>query len=309
MTTPVAPLSRRHTRAGIAYIVLTAGCFATSDATAKQLGATLPILVLLWARYIFQTAVMATMQFRRRNWRDLIRSTQPRLQTLRAVLLVANATCSFAGLQFLPLAEFTALVMLAPMFSTVLAATLLHERVTPLRWSMVALGFAGMLAIVRPGHSALGWAVCLPIAAAALFALFQVVTNRLSEADDTVTTNLLSGLGALLVLCIALAVLPVDAVAVLRQANSVEWLLIGMLGAVATLGQMSMTLAIRSAPLSMLTPFGYVQIAFAAFIGWLLFRHSPDLWSTSGMAVIAMAGAITVVVNARETARARRGAG
>jgi drug/metabolite transporter (DMT)-like permease len=288
--------------------VLTAGCFATSDATAKHLGATLPILVLLWARYAFQTTVMASMQIRRRPWRELVRSTHPRLQALRAGLLVANASCSFAGLQYLPLAEFTALVMLAPMFSTVLAASVLHERVTPLRWAMVALGFAGMLVIVRPGHGTLGWAVALPIAAAAFFALFQVVTNRLSAADDSVTTNLLSGLGALVILCIVLAVLPVDAVAVLRQANPVEWLLIGMLGAAATLGQMSMTLAIRAAPLSVLTPFGYAQIAFAAFIGWLLFRHSPDHWSAAGMALIAMAGAATVVINAREAAAQRAAA-
>lgn len=308
MTSP-GPLPP-HARfgAGIGYIMLTAGCFATSDATAKHLGATVPILVLLWARYIFQAAVMASMQLRRRGWRDLVRSTHPRLQAVRAGLLVANATCSFAGLQYLPLAEFTALAMLAPMFSTLLAATLLKERVTPSRWAMVFLGFVGMLAIVRPGHGTLGWAVCLPVAAAALFALFQVVTNRLSAIDDTVTTNLLSGLGALLVLCVALAVLPIDAVAVLRQANTIEWLLIGMLGAVATLGQMSMTLAIRSAPLSVLTPFAYAQIAFAAFIGWVLFRHSPDRWSACGMALIAMAGAATVVLNAREAAAARRAA-
>ncbi|MET0210046.1 MAG: hypothetical protein ABW220_13460, partial [Burkholderiaceae bacterium] len=71
-----SPMTAR-TGAGIGYIVLTAGCFATSDATAKHLGATLPILVLLWARYMFQTTVMASMQMRRRPWRELIRSTHP----------------------------------------------------------------------------------------------------------------------------------------------------------------------------------------------------------------------------------------
>ena len=296
-----------HPATGIAYIVLTAGCFATSDATVKHLGATLPILVLLFARYVFQTTVMASMQITRRGWRNLIKSGHPRLQATRAGLLVANAACSFAGVQLMPLAEFTALVMLAPMFSTLLAATMLHERVSRMRWAMVGLGFVGMLVIVRPGHGELGWGVILPVAAAALFALFQVATNRLARVDDLVTTNFLSGLGALAILCIALIVLPVDAYATLRHAEPVEWLLIGALGAVATLGQMSMTLAIRSAPLSVLTPFGYVQIGFAAFIGWLLFRHSPDLWAAGGMALIAVAGASTVLLNGRE-AQARRAA-
>lgn len=291
---------------GIAYIVLTAGCFAASDATAKVLGASLPILVMLWARYVFQTTVMASMQITRRDWRDLIRSAHPRLQGLRAALLVVNATCAFAGLQYLPLAEFTALVMLGPVFSTLLAATLLREHVSAPRWAMVGLGFVGMLAIVRPGHGTLGWAVLLPVAAALIFAVFQVVTNRLSAIDDMVTTNLLSGLGALTILCIALALLPLDVFATLARAGTSEWLLIGLLGMVATVGQMSMTLAIRSTPLSVLTPFGYVQIAFAACIGWLLFRHSPDRWAASGMALIALAGALTVLINAREAAAHRK---
>jgi drug/metabolite transporter (DMT)-like permease len=195
--------------AGIAYIVFTAGCFAASDATVKHLGAALPVLVLLWSRYVFQTTVLAALQATRRGWRDLLRSGHPRLQAVRAALLVS-------------------------------------------------------------------------------------------------TTNLWSGLGALVLLCVALIALPVDVLPALSRASSAQWLLIGVLGAAATLGQMSMVQAIRLAPLSMLTPFGYAQIAFAALIGWLMFRHAPDLWSAAGMTVIVCAGAATVWLNAREKARATR---
>jgi len=59
---------------GIAYIVLTAGCFATSDASIKHLSAALPVLVLLWSRYLFQTTLMALIQATRRGWRDMLRS-------------------------------------------------------------------------------------------------------------------------------------------------------------------------------------------------------------------------------------------
>ena len=287
---------------GIAYIVLTAGCFATTDATVKHLGAALPVLVLLWSRYAFQTTAMALMKATRRGWRGMFRSGHPRLQAVRASLLLANATCSFVGLQYLPLAEFTALAMLAPMASTLLASLVLRERVTPARWAMVLLGFLGMLVIVRPGSGSIGWAVALPLAGALFFAAFQIVTNRLAEVDDMVTTNLFSGVGALLMLCVALAVLPVDVMPTLSHASTGQWLQIGMIGAIATLGQMCMVLAIRSAPLSTLTPFGYVQIAFAATISWLLFRHAPDLWTAAGMGLIAVGGAATVWLNKRETA-------
>jgi drug/metabolite transporter (DMT)-like permease len=287
---------------GIAYIVLTTACFATTDASVKHLGAALPVLVLLWSRYAFQATLMALLQATRRGWRDLLRSGNPRLQALRAGLLLANATCSFVGLQYLPLAEFTALVMLAPMASTLLASIFLRERVTRSRWAMVLLGFAGMLVIVRPGSGALGWGVAFPLCGALFFAAFQIVTNRLSSVDDTVTTNLYSGLGALLVLCLALAVVPLDVVPTLRHASPVQWALIGVVGVVATTGQMCMALAIRCAPLSTLTPFGYAQIAFAALLSWAVFKNAPDGWAAAGMGLIALAGAVTVWLNSREAA-------
>jgi drug/metabolite transporter (DMT)-like permease len=247
---------------------------------------------------------MATLQATRRGWRNMLHSGHPRMQALRAGLLLGNATCSFVGLQHLPLAEFTALAMLAPMASTLLASTVLRERVTASRWAMVGLGFVGMLVIVRPGSGSLGWAAAFPIAGALFFAAFQIVTQRLNTVDDMVTTNLFSGLGALVLLCFALVVLPVDLVPTLRNATSEQWLLIGLVGAVATAGQACMVMAIRSAPLSTLTPFGYAQIAFAAMISWLLFRHAPDRLAAIGMGLIALGGVATVWLNSRETASA-----
>ena len=300
------PKKMSRTGTGIAFIVLTAGCFATSDATVKHLGAAFPVLVLLWARYVFQTALMLALQFARRGWRDLLRSGRPSLQLFRATLLISNATCSFVGLQKLPLAECTALAMLAPVASTLLASVVLRERVTAARWAMVFLGFVGMLVIVRPGSGQLGWAVAFPLAGALFFAAFQIVTNRLSAVDDMITTNLWSGLVALVMLCVALAVLPVDLLPSLSTASTGQWLLIGVLGLAATAGQMSMVAAIRAAPISVLTPFGYVQIGFAAIIGWAIFSHAPDLWAVVGMGLIAAAGVFTVWLNARDNAAARR---
>jgi RarD protein len=291
-------MNRSH--AGIAYIVLTAGCFATSDATVKHLGASLPVLVLLWSRYLFQTSVMAGLQARRRSWRHLLQSGHPRLQVLRASLLLGNSSCAFFGLQYLPLAEFTALVMMAPLASTLLAALVLGERVSPARWLLVGLGFAGMLVIVRPGGGALGWPALYAIGGALSFAAYQIVTQRLNAVDDLVTTNLLSGSLALLMLCLALLVLPIDLQPTLGQATPTQWLLLLLVGVAATSGQAFMVMAIRSAPLSLLGPFGYAQIAFAVLIGWALFQRTPDLPAVLGMVLIAAAGVATVWLNSRE---------
>ncbi|HSV47762.1 MAG TPA: DMT family transporter, partial [Ramlibacter sp.] len=246
---------------GVACMVLTASLFASSDAVIKQLGASFPVLILLWSRYVFQTTVLAGWQCLHR-WPAVLRSQSLRLQGLRALLLLGNSTASFFGLQQVPLAEFTALVLLAPVATTVLAALLLREQVSPQRWAMVALGLAGMLLVVRPGNGALGWSALLPVGSALCFAAFQLVTRRISATDDLVTTNLISAALITVVLGFSIWLMPLDVAPVLGQASAVQWLLLLVMGVAATSGHLSMAAAIQAAPLSVLAPFSYAQIVF-----------------------------------------------
>ncbi len=77
-------------------------------------------------------------------------------------------------------------------------------------------------------------------------------------------------------------------------------LLVGTLG---TLGHLMLVLAFGLAPTATLMPFMYVQIAFAAAVGWLVFRHSPDGWGWIGMAVVALCGGASAWLNVREAAQ------
>ncbi|MGF6447573.1 drug/metabolite transporter (DMT)-like permease [Paraburkholderia youngii] len=71
-----------------------------------------------------------------------------------------------------------------------------------------------------------------------------------------------------------------------------------LMASLATSGHLLMLQALRRTPLAVLTPFGYAQLAFATFFGWLLFGKIPDLWTIVGMAVIAISGIGTMVVHA-----------
>jgi drug/metabolite transporter (DMT)-like permease len=207
---------------GIALVLLTACMFAGSDATIKFLGSSLPVLILMWVRYMFQTAVLAGWRLAR-NGTLRFRTRLPALQCVRGVLLLCNSTASFYGVQRIPLAEFTALSLLAPVATTVLSALVLKERVSAARWAMVGFGLAGMLAVVRPtGAGALGWAALLPITGALCYAAFQLVTRRIAIADDLVVTNFLSALFVTTALGAALWVLPLDIAPTLRLASGTQ---------------------------------------------------------------------------------------
>jgi drug/metabolite transporter (DMT)-like permease len=292
--------------AGITLILLMAACFATMDTAVKYVGALLPILVVLLARYGVQAASMG-LWLAVSQWRGGagFRSAHPRFQAVRGALLLTSSTFGFLGLRHLPVAEFTAINMLTPVMVTLLAATLLREHVSRLRWALVVGGFAGALIVIRPGSGLFGWAVLLPLAGSVAYASFQVLTRKLSALESPYTTHFYTGLTGTLVVAALLLASEVPLRATLQDASALQIGLLLAIGTLGTLGHLMLVLAFGLAPTATLMPFMYVQIAFAAAVGWLVFRHAPDGWGWLGMAVVSVCGAASAWLNVREAAASR----
>lgn len=297
-----------RTAAGIGYVLLMAACFASLDTSAKWLGQGLPVLVVLWARYAIQGVAMGVWLGVRaaRGRGSLFRTLHPRFQALRASLLLATSALMFFGIQHMPVAEFTAVGMLTPVLVSVLAAVFLHERLSPLRAAMVTGGFLGALIVVRPGSGLFGWVALVPLLLAFVNACFQLVTRRMAGLEHPLTTHFYTGLLGALFVTLVLALSPVDATSALAGASPRQWAVLLLAGALGTVGHLCLILAVARAPMAVLMPFTYVQIAFASFTGWVAFGHVPDRWALAGMAVVAACGAASVWLNLRESANARR---
>jgi drug/metabolite transporter (DMT)-like permease len=189
-------------------------------------------------------------------------------------------------------------VMVSPLAITVLAATVLREKVTPLRWILVAGGFAGTLIIIRPGGEAFNWASLLPLALVGTNAWFQVLTSRMARTEDPVTMHLYTGWVGTLLASFALPFVWT------QLPSGWLWVLLCFMGLMATVGHFFLILAYQRAPASTLTPYLYSQIAFAMLGGWLVFSHVPDGWAMVGMVMIAVCGAGGAWLTVRES-RAR----
>jgi drug/metabolite transporter (DMT)-like permease len=288
--------------AGVAMMVATTATFAGSDSVVKVIGTAVPLVAVLLGRYSFQAVTLGAWQARRGTQR--FRGVGAlKLQVLRAFLLLLNSACTFAGLRYLPLPVSTSLAMMAPLISTLLAATLLNEHVPASKWSMVVLGFIGMLIVVRPGSGDFSWAVAFPIAAATTFACFQVVSSKLSTAGDPITTNFITAMIATIVLAVLLWVDQAALLPEIRKVTVGNWLLVLAMASLATFGHLLMLQALRRTPLAVLTPFGYAQLAFATLFSWALFGKVPDIWTALGMIVIAISGIGTVLLHARTRLR------
>jgi drug/metabolite transporter (DMT)-like permease len=278
---------------GILLIILATLSFATLDTATKHSTQLVPVLMLLWFRYAFQAVVTFVLRFPIQK-KSLFATPNPRFQTLRGVLLLCTSACSFFGLQFLPVGEFTAMAMLSPMAATAMAAWILKNHVSQLRWGLMCLGLFGVLLVVRPGGQVFGWALLFPVVMVTTYAWFQVLTSRLSGDENPYTTHFYTGLVG------ALAMSPTLLWSWSSAALLSYWYWFVVVGFFGTFGHLMLIRAFNRASAVVLTPYLYTQIAFATFMGWLVFSHVPDIWAWVGIAVIATSGIGNGVLTARE---------
>ncbi|WAG76599.1 DMT family transporter [Metapseudomonas furukawaii] len=267
---------------GILLVVLATFLFAGHDALSKYLGGLYPVIMVVWARYLVHTLLMAGIFLPGAGLR-VLRSRRPGLQVLRALSLLSTSLLFTAGLQFIPLAEATAVNFLAPVLVTALSVPLLKEKVSLVQWLAVVMGFIGVLVIVHPGGELFTPAILFPLGSALGFCFYQLLTRKLAAHDSPTTSNFFAGLCNTLVMS---ALVPFF----WQLPNWEGWLLLLALGAAGMTAHLLLTQAFRQAPPALLAPFGYCQIVFAGLLGFLVFSHTPEASTLAGIAIICLSG-------------------
>ncbi len=284
---------------GILLIILAALSFAMLDTVTKHATQLVPLLMLLWFRYAFQAVLTLVLRFPVQKT-QLFATPNPRFQTLRGVLLLTTSACAFLGLQYLPVGEFTAMAMLSPMAASAMAAWALKTHVSARRWALMGLGLLGVLLVVRPGGQVFGWALLFPVLLVTSYAWFQVLTSRLSGDENPYTTHFYTGLVGTVVMT-PIMLFSWDSAALLHY-----WYWFVLVGFLGTFGHLMLIRAFNRANAVVLTPYLYLQIAFATVLGWLVFEHVPDGLAWAGIAVIAASGVGNAMLSAREAAGLRQ---
>jgi drug/metabolite transporter (DMT)-like permease len=280
ISTPLCGVN--HPFKGILLVVVATFLFSSHDALSKYLCGFYPVVMVVWARYVIHTLLMAGIFLPRAGLR-VLRTKRPLLQLMRALCLLATSLLFTGALLFIPLAEATAVNFLAPVLVTALSVPLLGEQVTRGQWLAVICGFIGVLIIVHPGGELFTPAVLLPFCSALFFCFYQLLTRKLSEIDSPTTSNFFAGLCNTLVMS---ALVPF-----FWQVPSVgHGVLMVALGACGMTAHLLLTQAFRHAAPALLAPFGYCQIVFAGLLGWWLFSQTPTLTAVIGIVVICCSG-------------------
>jgi drug/metabolite transporter (DMT)-like permease len=300
---PAAPASPRDLAErplpaiGLALVAVL--LFSLQDALSKILAASLSPVEVLWGRYLAILLLLAPAVLRAP--RRMLRTSQPGLQLARGVSVTGAALFFVAGLARLPLADAAAIAFASPLLVTALSIPLLGERVGPRRWAAVAVGFLGVLIVVRPGSGAIGWAALYPLASAACWALSLVVTRRMRGGDAPTTTLFHStAIGFLL----ASLMLP----GVWQAADARAWSLMALTGVLSAVGQYLLIAALLRGPASLVAPFSYSQMIWSTLLGYLVFAAVPTASTWVGGLFIVGSGIYTAH-RERVTQRRARGHG
>ncbi|WP_233151735.1 DMT family transporter [Pelomonas sp. KK5] len=273
------------------FVIGAVACFAALDTATKWVSLSAPALMTVWFRYVLQAVLTGGVLLPRRG-RALLRTRRPGLQVLRACLLLASSSLAFLSLQHMPVGEYTAVTMITPLVVMVVAGFALGEFVPRSRWLFLGLGFAGALLVVAPGGASADRVMALPLLVVAINAGYQILTSRLAQVDAPATIQFYTGvIGA----GIASLALPWN----WAPLSAATWGLLVAMGLFSTLGHLLLTMAYTRAPVSLLTPYLYFQIAFGAFGGWWVFGHMPTSTARLGIAMIVLSGVLVSWARAR----------
>jgi drug/metabolite transporter (DMT)-like permease len=123
---------------GIVCAIAASFCFATLDTTSQLIGLAAPIVMVQWLRYLIQTLSGAALITHAGQFTGL-RITKPALHISRGILMLCTTVLGFTSLRYVPVADFTAIIMLTPLIVTIASTRLLGEQVSMVRWLLAAL--------------------------------------------------------------------------------------------------------------------------------------------------------------------------
>ena len=280
-----------RTLVGILALLASTALFPVSDIASKMLTETLPGIEVAWMRYLVFVVMTVPLLLRDRS---LLRTARPGLLAGRAVASALSTALFIVAFGMMPVANATAIGFLAPVVVTAMAALFLREKVGLRRWAAALVGLAGVMVIVQPGGSSFTLASLVPLLGSIASAT-AVIGTRLAKDERPETTMLFQ---AVVGFAVVTAMTAFD-----FHVPSWNEVAIGCIsGFFATVASLMQVFAYRHAPASLLSPFTYTQLMWAAGMGFLAFGTVPGPSMLCGAAIIAASGIYTAW---REAVRAR----
>jgi len=221
---------------------------------------------------------------------------------IRSFLLVSMWVSYYVSLPYLSLSVAAAAYYTLPVFITLFSAVFIGEKISRLSWIAVALGFIGVLLILKPSSDDFNWYALLPILSAILYALAMILTRTHCRKVHPLMLSLSLNVAFVITGSIAAIfianVLPAGREGFLlapwTEMNSMHWLSMCILAIAILIGSIGAAIAYQNGPPSIIGIFDFGYVGFAVLWSILLFDQYPDSIAASGMMLIVAAGIISM---------------
>ncbi len=267
--------------------------FATMSGSVRLSTAELDPLEVVFFRNFLALAMM--LPWLLRHGPSALRTKRIGLYGLRAGINVIGLVAGFTALTMIPLAEVTALSFTAPLFATVGAALVLGEVVRARRISALAIGFVGVVVVLRPGVESISLGALLALVNAFSIAVTTVIVKSMTRTESPAAIVTYMAL-----LQSALSLVP--ALFVWQWPSGQTWVWLVLLAGAGTLGHLCFTRAFARAEVTQIQPIEFVRLPLVAVMAFFVFDEIPTIWTWIGGAVIF---ASTAYITHREARRGR----
>jgi drug/metabolite transporter (DMT)-like permease len=284
---------------GVLYAVIAYSVYSCGDAIIKGFGQDLSVFEIGFFIAVFGLIPAAFAKPAGERWRDSFRLKHPLLVHLRSFTGVASAILVTVSFTTIPFAETYSLVFMMPLFITVMSVLFLKEKVDAIRWAMLALGFIGVMLVVRPGFRELEFGHLTALLCAVFGASTTTILRVIAPTEKRVS---LIALPALYVIVINAVLMAPGFVMPTPQ----QFGLLAASGSMVGMGHILLIAATRNAPASQVAPIQYVQIVWAIGLGAFFYFEYPDYIAYVGLAVVVLSGLVNVFVDGARTRIAGR---
>ncbi len=267
--------------------------FSVMGALIKALGSDMTVIQIAFFRSMFGLVVM--LPFMARAGRAAFATAHSRVHMARSLIGVTAMICGMYALTHLTLAEAVSLSFSRPLFVIVLAVLMLGEAVRWRRWTATAVGFLGVILMMRPAVAGIDPAALAAVAGSLLSAVVAVLIKRMTATEST-----LAIMSWFAVVSTVATLIPT--LFVWQTPGWQELVLLFLVGALGVAGQNLVIFAYRAGEATAVTPFDYARLPFSGVIGFLFFAETPDNWTLAGAGVIVAA---TFYIARREAVLAR----
>lgn len=271
--------------------------FTLNDTMLKLTDGAVPLFQLLFIRSLITSSLILATKGRigalhfdigRRDWGIIL---------IRAMTEVVISYFFLTALFNMPLANLTAVMQVVPLAVTLASALVLREAVGWRRMLAIAVGFMGVMLIVKPGADGFNiWSIYALIAVVGV-TFRDLLTRRLSASVPSMTVTLATAVAVMVAAGLASLGTPWVAIA------PVNWMLI-VGSAVSILGGYYCSIQVmRAGDVSYTAPFRYTGLIWALVLGWFIFGEWPGVLTMIGASIVVVTGVFTFYRERKLSAR------